>query len=329
MTYRCKLVQLGKLVRPGALMQLACVVVLVGSSFRARADTPDDDRARSLAREGTNLFAQGDARGGEAKLEEAWALKKTADIAGNLGSVELELKEYDRAANHLSYCERHLPVSTPKEQREALHAQLAEAKTHVAALVLDVVPGGVEIDVDGENIGRAPLEGPLYVNPGSHRVIAKLDGLVTKEIAFTVIAAEEKHQALALDPVKQHTTPIVERRSPMPGAMMIGVGGAGVLVGATLLGLTVPKENDARALGRGLVCAPAQMDAGCSKLASVVSTHNAFVYGGWVTASVGVALAGAGIAYLAWPYGSERKASVTLAPSVSTESTRLTFAGTF
>src|SRR5690242_20408101 len=141
------------------LWQTAVVLSLAIPAFCAHADPADDQRAKELAAEGTDLFANGDAKAAEAKLEQAWAIKKTVDIAGNLGSVELELKEYDRAANHLAYCDRHLPVSTPAEARDRLRTQLGDAKKHVGALMLDVHPDGVEIDVDGEDAGRSPLEG--------------------------------------------------------------------------------------------------------------------------------------------------------------------------
>jgi len=308
------------------LWQTAFVLSLAVPTFGAYADPTSDQRAKELAAEGTDLFANGDAKGAEAKLEQAWALKKTADIAGNLGSVELELKEYDRAANHLAYCDRHLPVSTPAEERDRLRTQLGDAKKHVGALVLDVQPDGVEIDVDGENAGRAPLEGPVFVNPGARKVVAKRDGLIAKELTLTVQAQQELTQKLVLDPVALAPG---KRRSPVPGAVLLGLGGVGIAVGATLLGLTVSKDHEARTLGRTLICAPTQMEAGCAQLANIASTRNSFIYGGWISASVGAALAISGVAYLAWPYSSDRKAKVGVMVNPSFDSPGVLVGGSF
>jgi hypothetical protein len=308
------------------LWQTAFVVSLAIPAFGAFADPTDDQRAKDLAAAGTDLFANGDAKGGEAKLEQAWAIKKTADIAGNLGSVELELKEYDRAANHLSYCDRHLPVSTPAEERDRLRTQLAEAKKYVGVLALDVHPDGVEIDIDGDNAGRSPLEGPVFVNPGAHKIVAKRDGLITKELSLTVQAQEELNQKLVLEPA---ALPPPKRRSPVPGAVVLGLGGASLVVGATLLGLTVPKDHEARMLGRNLICAPTQMEPGCAELTHVVSTRNSFVYAGWFTASMGAVLAVSGVTYFAWPYSSDRKAKVAVVPNPSPDSPGVLVAGSF
>lgn len=165
------------------------------------AGPTDDERAEKAFREGVELFKKDDMPAAEAKFEEAWALKKTADIAGNLGGAEFEQKKWDEAANHLWFCEQNLPLTAPKAQRDAVKAQLAEAKKHVGELGVDVTPDGVPVAIDERPVGMSPLPKAIFVLPGTHRVSASRGGLRSDEKIVEVAAEKRVPVELKLAPV--------------------------------------------------------------------------------------------------------------------------------
>ncbi|WP_437335941.1 PEGA domain-containing protein [Sorangium sp. So ce394] len=113
-------------------------------------------------------------------LLSAWELNPTFDVAYNLGNTEFQLKKHREAAQYLSFALRHWPllkgVATLKPNAEKW---LSESRAQVGAVGVPVTMAGAEVLVDGKVTGRAPLEGEVFVEPGEHRVEARLSGYET------------------------------------------------------------------------------------------------------------------------------------------------------
>jgi len=82
----------------------------------APASTPA--AATSAAQQADELFLKGKALLKEGKKQEAlaayreaWKLRKSYDVAGNLGSLEIDLGLFRDAAEHLSYALSHYAAS--------------------------------------------------------------------------------------------------------------------------------------------------------------------------------------------------------------------------
>jgi hypothetical protein len=149
------------------------------------------DRADELFREGNKAFAAGDARTAYEAYRGAWSLRKSFDIACNLGRTEAELQLSRDAAEHLDYCLKTYPASSRDELREAnkrFRELFAEVRAKVAALRIETRPPGAEIAVDGASYGTTPLSGDVFVDPGQHRVRAELQGFDGEERAIEVTA---------------------------------------------------------------------------------------------------------------------------------------------
>jgi hypothetical protein len=126
---------------------------------------------------GKALLKEGKKEAALAEYRAAWALKKTYDIAGNLGSLEIDLGMYRDAAEHLSFAVRHYATTgTTAQQLERAKQRLAEARKHVAAVTVTVSVDGAEVLVDGVSVGRAPLENEVFVEPGARVIEARLAG---------------------------------------------------------------------------------------------------------------------------------------------------------
>ena len=55
----------------------------------------------------------------ELEFERAWALRKSWDIAGNLGLAEAAQSKWEEAGEHLHYAMTHIGALAEEEQRKA------------------------------------------------------------------------------------------------------------------------------------------------------------------------------------------------------------------
>ncbi|WP_438034853.1 PEGA domain-containing protein [Sorangium sp. So ce204] len=166
----------------------------------------------------------------EAELQSAWELNPTFDVAYNLGNTKYQLKKYREAAEHLSFALRNWPlVKTVAKLKPTAEQRLAESRAQVGALRVTVSAAGAEVLVDGKAVGRAPLEGEVFVEPGEHRVEARLEGYAPVSQTAKSAKGETADVGLAMVPVKSE--------AQAAGAMTEGgAGAAGVAAGAPVMG---------------------------------------------------------------------------------------------
>ncbi|MGK4007416.1 PEGA domain-containing protein [Sorangium sp. So ce1036] len=118
----------------------------------------------------------------EAALESAWELSPTFDMAYNLGNTKYQMKKHREAAQHLSYALRNWPLIKaaarlkPIAEQRLAEQRLAESRPLVGAVTVAVSAAGAEVLVDGKAMGKASLEGEVFVEPGEHQVEARLQG---------------------------------------------------------------------------------------------------------------------------------------------------------
>ncbi|WP_437659675.1 PEGA domain-containing protein [Sorangium sp. So ce1182] len=101
--------------------------------------------------------------------------RERAELAGELGMCELELRKYRDAAEHLAWS---------LEQRDALPLQLQlrfeagqrKAAPHVGTLYLSVEPPDAEVLIDGKAISAPARTYRLFLEPGEHMVRARSGG---------------------------------------------------------------------------------------------------------------------------------------------------------
>jgi len=169
------------------MRRVAALLVAGSVVFGARpsdAAEGDAERAEAAFREGNRAFAVGDYHAAFAAYRQAWSLKQAFDIACNLGRTEVELSLYRDAAEHLDYCLRTFSVSSRDEVRDAnkrFHDLFVRVRAEVSALSVEARPAGAEITVDGASYGVSPLGHDIFLDPGTHRVRARLPGFQSDE----------------------------------------------------------------------------------------------------------------------------------------------------
>ncbi|MDC0683149.1 PEGA domain-containing protein [Sorangium atrum] len=269
---------------------------------RAEAQESDalTDRARQLFADGVKAANAGKWAEAHAAFLAAWGLKPHYQIASNLGVACLRVGKPRDAAEYLTRYLREVPA-TKVQERQRAEVSLQEARAQVAAVTVEVAPGGAEVTVDGAIVGRAPLADPVFLDPGRHEVGAKLDGYVSQTRPVDAPAGGTETVVIALErpPAPDARGAGAERSaSPAPGvsqgggrtAVLVGGGiatGVGTVAGVVFTLVANGKASDAArqnsvidAMEAGSVnCAtPAGSDQKqqCSKLRSLVDDQYLF-----------------------------------------------------
>jgi hypothetical protein len=180
----------------------ACALPPPPAPLAAPALTPAQEaeweKKRAEGKAAAQSFQWAKARDAYAKT---WAIKQDWKLAANLGRAELNVGKHRDAAEHLDYFMREAPpnlaTETPDEWKE-LRDMLAKARVKVGALVITVEPAGAEVPVNGLPVGKAPLPGPVFVEPGAVVVEARADGYALGNASVKAVAGKEEAVRLVL-----------------------------------------------------------------------------------------------------------------------------------
>jgi hypothetical protein len=322
--------------RSFAFLSLAAVLSLAAP---AMADNTTQgparirDHADELFSEGAKAYVAGRYGEAEQKLEQAWALKRTHDIAGNLGVVKNKLGKPAEAAQYLAWSLLHFPPTESQRARQGYADELAKARAEVGALRIRVNVAGAEVTVNGKAMGKAPLETEAFVDPGQATVSAQLEGYVAVQQSVTVAKGEAREVTLTLVPV------VVAKRSIVPGVVLGSVAGAALVTGIGLYAGGRAKASSASNLhdailkdGHSCISGAATFDSRCGDLESTASTSNTLQRAGVGLLAAGGAAAVATVIYFVLPQPSTSKPSTgrfRVTPSFGPGSGGLAFSGSF
>lgn len=288
--------------------------------------TAEIARSRALYREAQAAFESGQYDLAQQRLLQAWAIRKTFDVAAALTQADLELKQYRNAAEHAEYC---LRMFAPAESDATLKSVLdmyAEAKKHVGTLRVHARPDGSEISADGNTIGTAPLASPVFLEPGEHSIQIRLANAI--DVRKIRVRAGGEYDVSLEVPSGTMVTPNVGSRTPpsnsdvaqppaakeptpsrefAPVYWTLGIGSA-----VTIAGLATAFAYHARANSKQDAAAVIQArtptctntsSVDCSRLSTLAAERNQANHNAQVMLLVAGATAiGTGlVSYLVWP----------------------------
>lgn len=315
-------------------------LVTLAPCARAQSTAAETARSTELFKNGKAAFARGDMAEAERLFAEALAIRQSSDIAANLGQSELEQQKYRSAAEHFSWALANLLPSATDAQRRAVENGLARARAEVAMLRLEIEPSGADVLVGAQVVGKSPIGGGVFVDPGEVIISVKHDGFVP--IEKRVVAEKGTEQAVQIelpprdDVSATSSTAAVDsglkqsdlagassdrggRKSLVPAFVATGVAVAGGVTGLVLTLVANSKERDADAVRDGLVdeggcgsggTAPAsECEALKSDREGVDSSRNVAI-GAFVVGGVAALAAG----YFYWDALSHRRPARARAP---------------
>jgi hypothetical protein len=289
------------------------------------------DPAEEHFRRGNTFYKEQKYAEAEAAYEEALSLRRTHDIASNLGHAEMKQQKYAEAAEHLSLSLQIWPPTASPERRTYAQNALAEAKTHVHTVTVTASVAGAQVFVDGVSVGLAPLSGEVFLKPGAHTIEARLAEYEQAQEAVTATAGRASKVELRLTP-KKSTGPVVPppppppKRSLVPVFVLGGVAVAGIAAGAGMYVGSNGKLDSTRELAdtirreNGTCKAGAMVHSLCEELESTKATGRVLEDLGIGSIVVGGLAAVGAVVYVLWPQkksaSTEVQAQVSVAPLV-------------
>ena len=291
------------------------------------------NRADELFDQGTAAFDAGRWSEAKTKFEQAWALKQTHDIAGNLGIAEVQLGKFRDAAEHLTWALDHLPPTESSSTRKGLEQELQKARAQVGVLKLRLNVEGATVVVNGGSIGVLPATKEIFVDPGAVSVTAQREGYVAVKQSVTVPKGEAREMSLVLVPATESSG----KRSVVPGLVLGGAGVVALGAGIGLMAAFAAKKSDGEQLGQTIQSAGGSCNAPagdvatqCNQLHSLSKEGATFNRAGIGTMIGGGVLLAAAGTYLLWPSADPKpRAGFTVVPTATLGGGGLLVLGSF
>ena len=289
------------------------VLVALSAPTLARAGDPgasDIAAARQLATEGVKLADQNRCDDAVDKLARAEQLYHAPSVLGRLGECQVLLGKLVEGTENLQRVVREpLPANAPAafvKARDRAKKMLDVAKPRIAMLIVKVVVPGkteVELQLDADAFSSALVGAERPTDPGEHVLVATAVGMKRAEQKFEIEESETKTVTITLerDPTYKPPPPAVPvGPKEAPGRdrtlawVSLGVGGAGLVVGAIFGGLALGKKGSLDGeCTPTKICGPgAQSDLDAAQAFGTVSTV------GFIVGGVGAAAA---IVLFLWP----------------------------
>jgi hypothetical protein len=288
--------------------------------------------ARQAFKEGEEAEARGDLAIAVQKYQRALSLKETPQLYLRIGAVE---EKAGRLVEALASYESGLSKATSlpavaKVAREQIDA--VKPRVPIVTVVASSPPPDLIVTLDGAPVAPSALGGELRVDPGTHRVHAQAPGWLPRDQTFSAVERGRARVELGMmqvDPAQGRAAeaPPPDAPSRAPGGVLVGVGGAVLVVGAALLADSFVKDSaiDKLCGSSARTMCPA---ADQSSILSDVNTVNGFRFGGIAAMAAGAAGTIAGIYLLARKQASA-PAALVVAPAVSSDVRGLVVLGRF
>ncbi len=213
------------------------------------------ERARVHYERGIQLFNEDNYDASLFEFERAFELAPSYKILYNMGRIQRQQNNYAAALRSYTRYLREGGAAVSAERRAEVEAELAVLKPRVAAVKVTVNIDGASIyaddipvctaTIESTCVGKSPLQAPIVVNGGRHKITATMTGYAPATALVSVVGSDTLEVKLEL--VSYTQAAAAPRRVPWGGWAATGA----LAVGAGVFGyLTLSqsaKLDDARA----------------------------------------------------------------------------------
>ncbi len=232
---------------PVLFAALAGALALSAAVGPAHAQSPAEiNQAKQHAGEGLGAYQAGEYDKALALFSEARRIYPSAQILRMLGYSELALEHWLKAMEALEAALDSKITPLSRDDRKEVGDQLAKAAAHVGMLNVTTKVPGARLTVDTNDPVSLPLEKPLRVVEGMHKVVVTAPDRVDATADVKVeggkpldvpMEPREKAKPPPPPPPPPPVPPKPERREIVPQQRLVGmaVAGAGVASGIAAL----------------------------------------------------------------------------------------------
>jgi hypothetical protein len=199
---------------------IAALVIGPVATAKAESSLPlPEESVTELRRRAMQALDAGRPEEGFRLFRTAWELQKNYFDICSLAQFQMDRKKWRDASESYAICKRALPELMTSSTKLFIERDSQRARSHVGAITVTANVPGAEVRVDGETVGKIPLDYPIFVDPGWCAVDVRAPGYASVGKVFEMEAGGSDAWAVQLEPSKASAGPIVqESASPAPKA---------------------------------------------------------------------------------------------------------------
>jgi hypothetical protein len=171
---------------------------------KAKPNTPDAPSNPEQAeadrhfKSGVTLYKEAKFAEALAEFERAYEISPHPLVLYNIAGCHRELSNY---AESVKASKRFLEEGkgvVSKARLAVAQSELDAVLARIARVTVTVAVAGAELIVDGVSLGTLPLDMPLILPPGEHRIVARAEGYRDAERSMRLASGDELEVALTL-----------------------------------------------------------------------------------------------------------------------------------
>jgi hypothetical protein len=205
---------------PSSVMLVVLAIATPVLAAPKAGQTAEQKEADRHFKSGVALYKEAKYAEALAEFERAYEIAPHPLVLYNIATCHRELSHYGEA---VKYYERFLaegkgkvPPARLKEAQTELDGVLAR----IARVTITIKGGeGAKVILDGAELGTMPIDGPLIVPPGEHRIVVRAEGKQAAERSLRVASGDEVEVTLQLhDEPKRPVVETLEVERPVTPA---------------------------------------------------------------------------------------------------------------
>lgn len=199
---------------------------------KAKDDSADPvERARVHYDRGLQLFNEDNYDAALFEFDRAYELAPSYKILYNTGRIQRQQNNYAAAMRSYERYLREGGAGVPAERRTEVERELTVLRPRVASVNVNVNVDGADVyaddipvctaTIESACVGKSPLQAPIVVNGGRHKITATKQGYAPATALVSVVGSDKLDVKLILVPYAQPVA--APRRVPWGGWAATGV----------------------------------------------------------------------------------------------------------
>jgi hypothetical protein len=253
------------------------------------------ERARVHYERGLQLFNEENYDAALFEFDRAYELAPSYKILYNMGRIQRQQHNYAAAIRSYSRYLREGGAGVPADRKTEVEREIAVLKPRVANVTVKVNVDGADVyaddipvctaTIESACVGKSPLQAPIIVNGGRHKITATKPGYAPATSLVSVVGSDAIDVKLDL---VSYAQPIAKPTNPWKVPMWIGWGvtAAGLITsGVTGYLATNARDDQEAAVGR-LGASREELDQAKDKTRTLGNVTDGFLIGSAVAAGV-------------------------------------------
>jgi hypothetical protein len=178
--------------------------------------TPEQQEADRHFKSGVTLYQEGKYAEALAEFQRAYETAPHPLVLYNIAGCYRELSNY---AESVKFSRRFLAEGkgvVSANRLAAAQSELDGVLARIARITVSVPVEGAELWLDGSSLGTMPLEMPLILAPGEHRIEARAEGYRAATRSLRLASGDELAVELELSELPEAPAPVEAPLQPYP-----------------------------------------------------------------------------------------------------------------